>query len=171
MKVTLFKIGATLLSGVLLAGCTSYAPTATPESTYTPSSPSATASPQAKTAPVSINLKTQSGSGQSGKATFEDVGGGYVKVTLALVGKAYADPQPAHIHTGTCEKPGPVKYPLTNVVNGASETTVTVAMADLWKGDLILNVHKSAKESTVYTACGELKTSGTAATTAPAMTY
>lgn len=168
MKVTLFKVGATLLSSVLLAGCTSYAPTATPEATYTPS---ATTSPQATATPVFLPLQTQNKSGQTGKATFEDVGGGYVKVTLTMAGTTYPDPQPAHIHTGTCEKPGPVKYPLTNVVSGASVTTVTVAMADLWKGDLILNVHKSAKESTVYTACGEMKEQATAATTAPATTY
>ncbi|MEK7071074.1 MAG: hypothetical protein AAB966_04665, partial [Patescibacteria group bacterium] len=66
--------------------------------------------------------------------------------------------QPAHIHEGACEKPGKVVYPLTSVVDGASETIIETTLKDLKDNlPLSLNVHKSQAELAVYTACGELK--------------
>ena len=66
--------------------------------------------------------------------------------------------QPAHIHDGVCPVPGGVKYPLTNVAEGKSKTTVEVALADLLKGGFAINVHKSAAEAAKYVACGNIKT-------------
>ena len=71
--------------------------------------------------------------------------------------------QPAHIHEGACPVPGAVKYPLTNVAEGKSKTVVDVALADLLKGGLAINAHKSAAEAGKYVACGALKSSSTAA--------
>lgn len=107
---------------------------------------------------VTLDLTEQNDLGQSGVATLvEDVDGNLV-VTLAMIGGEFTEPQPAHIHVGACPEPGAVEYPLTNVVDGESETTLDVSWADLVAlGEpLAINVHKSATEASVYTACGDL---------------
>ncbi|MFZ3068749.1 MAG: hypothetical protein WA052_00330 [Microgenomates group bacterium] len=96
-------------------------------------------------------------SGQKGTAMFQ-AENGKTKVTLAMTGKKYTSPQPAHIHIGACPKPGEVKYSLSSVVDGKSETLVPVKMEDLFANlPLAVNVHESAEKVTVYTACGDLK--------------
>ncbi len=107
---------------------------------------------------VEVTLASVPGSQvvQSGTATLKEVGG-KVNVSVALTGDKVATPQPIHIHVGTCAKPGDVVYPLTNVVGGKSETTLNVTLKALEaQGKLLINVHKSAAEQSVYTACGEL---------------
>jgi hypothetical protein len=110
------------------------------------------------------NIKTvilleQNKLGQSGTAVIAPTKDGKVQVSLTMKGGNFTSPQPAHIHVGSCPNPGAVKYPLTNVVNGKSETTLNVTMDDLLKSSdkLAVNVHKSAQESSVYTACGDVK--------------
>jgi hypothetical protein len=103
-----------------------------------------------------VTLTGENNSGQSGTALLEEIDG-KVKVMIDLTGTKYKDPQPAHIHIGVCPGVGAVKYPLTNVVAGKSTTVLTVSMADLAAaGPLAINVHKSAAEASVYTACGSL---------------
>lgn len=151
MQKTLVASVVAIVSAVFLSACTqttpvSYvAPTATPQATATP----------APAKPVSIVLNAQNKSGLSGTATLEDLGNGKTKVSIMLSGKVTTTPQPAHIHVGTCVKPGDVVYPLTNVVSGKSETVVDAALATVIAKGTILNVHKSAQESSVYVACGE----------------
>lgn len=96
-------------------------------------------------------------SGQKGTAIFQ-AENGKTKVTLTMTGKKYTSPQPAHIHIGACPKPGDVKYPLSSVVDGKSETLVAVKIEDLFTNlPLAINVHESAEKVAVYTACGDLK--------------
>lgn len=65
--------------------------------------------------------------------------------------------QPAHIHAGTCgDNLGAVEYPLTNVVDGSSTTTVDASLASLQTGDFAINVHKSGEEIGVYVSCGNI---------------
>ena len=47
-----------------------------------------------------------------------------------------AEPQPAHVHKGTCANldPAPL-YPLNSVVNGKSETALGIGMAGIMGGD------------------------------------
>jgi len=93
---------------------------------------------------------------QTGTALFEEKDGAVV-VTLSVspAGKVV---QPAHIHMGTCPLPGEVVYPLTGLVDGKSVTNLNITMAALKeKMPLAINVHKSADEAAVYTACGDLK--------------
>lgn len=133
------------------------------------STPELTVSPQATNGAsmtkVMVALTEQNYSGQTGTATLtqED---GKVMVSLAMVGGNFTTPQPAHIHIGACPTPGVVKYPLTNVTNGESETTLSVDMKTLMsQSPLAVNVHKSAAEVAVYTACGDIK--ATTASPAP----
>jgi hypothetical protein len=104
---------------------------------------------------MEFDLNEQNDSAQLGTATFVGEGDSTV-VTIAL-GNPSATAQPAHIHMGRCPTPGAVVYPLTDVVNGASVTTLNVSLEDLIsQGELALNVHKSAEESNVYVSCGDL---------------
>ena len=82
---------------------------------------------------------------------------GQTKVTINLTGFTKDIEQPAHIHLGVCPGVGAVKYPLTSIVNGASETLLSVTLERLKKElPLAINVHKSATEISAYTACGPL---------------
>lgn len=117
--------------------------------------------PEVTTAPtavseVVVNLTKQKDSTESGTATLSEVGG-KVKVTLKLTGAPAGVTQPAHIHVGKCPEVGAVKYPLTSLVDGMSETMLDVTLAQL-KSELPLgiNVHKSGAESKVYVSCGDL---------------
>ena len=115
------------------------------------------ASPSATSGEVTVKLSEQNSSGESGMATLMEVGG-KVTVTLKMTGVPASVAQPAHIHVGACPNVGAVKYPLTSPVNGMSETTLDVTLAQL-KSQLPLgiNVHKSGTEATVYVSCGDLK--------------
>lgn len=94
---------------------------------------------------------------QPGKVTIQDMGSS-IKVTLDMQpGPAGATtPQPAHIHVGGCPGVGAVKYPLTNVVNGKSETTINATVADLMASQHAINVHQSPTDAGKYTACVNL---------------
>lgn len=105
-----------------------------------------------------LTLSSQNDSGQEGTATITKVNETQTKVVLDLSGGSYTLPQPAHIHTGTCQEPGPVVYPLTNVVDGKSETILNASYQDVIDpkdAEYIVNVHESAAKQTVYTACAE----------------
>ena len=117
-------------------------------------------------ATTTVQLTAQNNSGITGTATLEDVAGGKTKVTLKLTGAPAGVAEPAHIHDGTCANLNPTpKYPLTNVSNGTSETTVDVSIADLTSQPFAINVHKSPQEAAVYVSCGNI--TATAAGAAP----
>lgn len=107
--------------------------------------------------PVTVALAAQNNSGESGTALLEDVNG-KTKVSIRLSGASAGAQQPAHIHLGACPTPGAVKYPLSMVKNGNSETILEVSLENLLKElPLTINVHKSAAEAGAYVACGNIK--------------
>ena len=68
------------------------------------------------------------------------------------------NPQPAHIHRGSCENLDPQPaYPLETWSDGKSTTEVNVAIEDLVGQGFAINVHKSADEAQVYVACGDIE--------------
>lgn len=107
---------------------------------------------------VMVELAEINSSSESGTAKISEVDG-KVMVAIDLTGAPVTTPQPAHLHVGTCPGVGDVRYPLTNVVNGKSETTIDLTfdalMAEL---PLALNVHKSTPLIKTYVSCGDLKT-------------
>jgi hypothetical protein len=110
----------------------------------------------AATSSLTVNLQAQNASGETGTATLTQVGPD-VKVVIALKGAPATTPQPAHIHSGTCANLGGVVYPLTNVVAGASTTTVKgVTIDKLLGGTYAINVHESAANLGHYVACGDI---------------
>jgi hypothetical protein len=105
---------------------------------------------------VTVKLDEQNDSGESGTATLTAEGSS-TKVVLELENPASPDPQPAHIHPGTCAELDPTPaYPLTNVQDGKSETTVNVALDELKGGEFAINVHKSEPEIETYVSCGNI---------------
>jgi hypothetical protein len=106
----------------------------------------------ADTSTLTVQLSAQNGSGQTGTATLTQETAG-VSVVIALAPPS-ADPQPAHIHTGTCSKLNPApQYPLANIVGGSSTTLVKgVTIAALLKTP-------SANDLGTYVACGNIAAS------------
>lgn len=102
---------------------------------------------------VVITMTALNGSGESGTTTLRAQGNKTV-ITIKLVNGSGVE-QPAHFHTGTCDKytPRPL-YPLEDVVNGSSTTTLDIPIDRLVGGDLIVNVHKSYADIATQAACG-----------------
>jgi hypothetical protein len=105
---------------------------------------------------VVVTLNALNGSGESGTATLRAQGSKTVVVIKLANGSGVE--QPAHFHVGTCDKyqPRPL-YPLEDVVNGQSTTTLNVPIEKLTGGDLIVNVHKSYADIATQAACGVSK--------------
>ena len=106
---------------------------------------------------VAVPLVAQNDSGQDGEATLSEVDSETTRVVLEVENPP-VDPQPAHIHRGSCENLDPQPaYGLENVVDGKSTTEVNVAIEDLVDKGFAVNVHKSADEAQVYVACGDIE--------------
>ena len=105
---------------------------------------------------MTIHLGVQSNSGESGTATLT-AAGTQTKVVLNLTGQPAGADQPTHIHEGNCTTLNPApKYPLTDVKDGKSDTTVNASLSELTSEAYAINVHKSPSELTTYVACGDL---------------
>ena len=104
---------------------------------------------------VTIALGEQNESGATGWATLA-ARGANTEVVLNL-GPGTLESELVHIHSGSCgnDTLGGVVHPLTNIVNGASMTTVSATLARLRNGDLAVNTHQKGKGS-VYTTCGNV---------------
>lgn len=156
----LIIIGAVILIGALSIGLiavsTNKPADQTPQQLTTP-----VPNDQNLTQPsIIVSLTAQNNSGEEGSATLVALEGGKTKVTLNLAGAPADIAQPAHIHSGSCANLGEVLYPLTSPVNGQSETTLNVALAEgiLNRLPLSVNVHKSSSEVNIYYACGDIET-------------
>jgi hypothetical protein len=127
------RSSAVLLCAALLAGC-------------------ASAPPQTER----LQLRTLNDSGVTGSVTLTDMGDQRTLVEIDVDSAGHPS-MPAHIHPGTCDElvPQP-KYPLQNVVDGASVTEVPAPLEELLRGGVALNIHHSNEEMGVYTACIEL---------------
>ncbi|HKP54445.1 MAG TPA: hypothetical protein VJ183_17550 [Chloroflexia bacterium] len=104
-----------------------------------------------------VTLTEQNGSGQNGMAELTDMGDGTTMVVVEVTSNGTMDPQPAHIHEGTCANLNPKPaFPLSSVVDGRSETIVPVDIHELTDEPYAINIHKSATEAAIYTSCGDI---------------
>ena len=80
------------------------------------------------------------------------------EVDLSITTDSSANaPQPAGIYIGSCANIGAAKYPLTNLSNGRSISTLNASLDDLLKGGFAVNVTKSTTQPSIFVACGNLK--------------
>jgi len=110
---------------------------------------------------VTITLNQWKGSGISGTATLT-ARGDKTAVELQIEGER-PGVHPNHIHRSTCADPEPnPTYPLKDVVlnqaddEGRSQTTVDVPLSELWDGEFLILIHKSAEALGTYIACGDI---------------
>lgn len=163
-RVWLLVIVVLVLAGVgyyfMKGNQTTYVPTQQTTGTSETTTPA-----DATKQPIKIN--EQNSSGEYGIVELREKKGKVV-VTLSMAGGTPGVPQPAHIHVGKCPDVKAVAYPLTDVVDGKSVTTLDVTMAELdAKQPLAINVHKSIDEVKVYVACGNLALKATSTSPSP----
>ncbi len=110
----------------------------------------------AAAAPVVVHLSPQNHSGETGTATLSQIGSNTVVNVVTKGGPA--NPQPIHIHKGTCAKLNPAPfYPLTTLQGGKSVTTLKgVSLMSLQNGDFAINIHHSTSDIPTYYACGDI---------------
>jgi hypothetical protein len=113
------------------------------------------------------SLGAQNGSNETGTVTLGPDGPNRTIVSVDIQGGP-PDPQPDHIHSGTCANldPSPA-YPLHNLVRGHSRTVVNAPLASLIAGGYAVNVHQSLSDLKDYVSCGNL----TADNQAPSSAY
>ena len=158
------------LTAVALVACGSSTPTATVKA------PAPTTPPAAGS--ITIKLDVLNNSGQTGSATLTPQGSQTLVVLNLSTGPAGASTaQPMHVHKGNC---GPtladVVYPLADLKEGKSSTTVPASLDSLQTGAFAINAHKSLQEVAVYTACGNIpakagSAAGTSNTSSPGYDY
>jgi Cu/Zn superoxide dismutase len=106
---------------------------------------------------LTLDLQEQNGSGITGTVEFSPTSEGEVEVEIEVDGSE-GGPHPAHIHKGSCAEldPNPA-FPLENVVDGKSETTVDVDIAELSATEYAVNVHESPENANNYVACADIR--------------
>ena len=102
-------------------------------------------------------MQEQNNSGITGTVEFSPTSDGTVEVEIELDGSD-GGPHPAHIHPGSCADLDPApKWPLTNVVDGRSETTVDADLSELTAQEYAVNVHDSPENADLYVACADVR--------------
>ena len=106
-------------------------------------------------ADLTLQLVEQNSSGQDGTATFTSLDGGRTRIVLELTNPPEV-PQPAHVHSGTCDDLGDPVVALTSVEDGTSDTEVERSLEEFERGDLVVHAHKSEAEYDVSVACAPI---------------
>jgi hypothetical protein len=166
-KISLLAV-LSVAAALLLVGCGGNTPASSPTPTPT-SAPAATSTSTTTSTTASATLKHM----PTGMATISwNAASQALTVKISLVGLAPNSTHPAHIHSGSCAKQGPVVYPLQNVVAdahgvGTSTTTiknVTTLPATGW----YINVHNgpglSPSDQFLPIVCNDLSLSTISAT-------
>ena len=102
------------------------------------------------------DLQEQNGSGITGTVKLEPRGQESVRVEIKLTGGDESASYPAHVHTGSCANLNPTpEYPLENVQNNESTTTINASPVELFVGEYAVNVH-DATDPSRYVACADI---------------
>ncbi|MCR4330380.1 MAG: thioredoxin family protein, partial [Patescibacteria group bacterium] len=112
---------------------------------------------------ITIAMKEANGSNQNGTVTITDENG-KAKIVIKVAAGSEDIEQPSHIHSGSCPSPTPppagIVYPLSNTVNGMSETILAVSVEELLgKLPLSVLIHKSKTDAKTYVSCGDVAVS------------
>lgn len=79
---------------------------------------------------TSVAMAPKNESGLAGTAVLKPAAGDSLEVELSLSGLTDGESYPAHVHEGTCQKPGGVVAGLNNVAADGTTGTSTTRMAD-----------------------------------------
>lgn len=132
-----------------------------------PASTAGTTRSASSARPITIKLKEQNASGQTGTATLREREDGTFEVVIEMSppSKFPGDSQNAHTHNVTCaeyaamagfnERLATVVDWLSNLAEGKSSTTVQQPLAERATGTFSINVHEQASPYTVV-ACGDI---------------
>ena len=105
---------------------------------------------------VIVDLVEQNASGQSGTVTLTRQGD-QTQVVIESFSPFGREPQPAHVHKGTCANLDPEPaYALPNLVDGIAGDTIDVPLSELLDGEYAVNIHRSAAKADEYTACADI---------------
>jgi hypothetical protein len=129
----------------------------------------------AQASPVNVSLAAVNNSGVTASATVAQSGNG-IKVDITFKGFAPNSAHAGHIHQGSCQQQGPVKFPLPSVTadangNGTVSATLTnVTFAEVTNGQYYLNYHVADNPPGDGITCGNIRLAagGGAPTGAPA---
>ncbi|MFW6075936.1 MAG: hypothetical protein ACOC9Y_10095 [Chloroflexota bacterium] len=105
---------------------------------------------------VTLEFDEVEGSGVAGDIRIESENGESTVTILLTQGLQDASVHPVHIHEGTCDDLGDVAYPLNNIEDGSSETTIEVDLADLRTGAFAINAHESEENISNFIACADI---------------
>jgi Cu/Zn superoxide dismutase len=106
---------------------------------------------------LTLELQEQNDSGITGKVEFSPTSEGNIEVEIELEGSD-GGPHPAHIHPGNCAELDPTpQWPLEDVVDGKSKTTIDVGLGELTAQEHAVNVHESPENAEVYVACADVR--------------
>jgi hypothetical protein len=101
---------------------------------------------------LTVQLAEENGSGQAGTATFTPAGEARTTIVVEL-SNPLQQPQPAHVHPGPCGDLGDPIAALESLLDGRSETTVSMSLEELQSGNLVVHAHESEAEFDVSVAC------------------
>ena len=106
---------------------------------------------------LTLDLQEQNNSGITGTVAFSPTSEGRIEVEIEVDGSE-GGPHPAHIHPGSCADLDPVpKWPLRNVVDGKSKTTIDAELSELTAQEYAVNVHDSLQNADLYVACADVR--------------
>ena len=106
---------------------------------------------------LTLDLQEQNNSGITGTVAFTPTSDGKVEVEIELDNSG-AGPHPAHVHPGSCADLDPApKWPLNNVVDGKSKTTIDAELSELTAQEYAVNVHDSPENADLYVACADVR--------------
>ena len=106
---------------------------------------------------LTLALEEQNDSGISGEVELSPTSESALEVEIEVDGSD-GGPHPAHIHEGSCDDLNPEPaFPLEDVVDGESQTTVEISVEDLVATEYAVNVHESAENADVYVACADVR--------------
>ncbi|MDP9352398.1 MAG: hypothetical protein M3P51_12770 [Chloroflexota bacterium] len=106
---------------------------------------------------TTVRLDAQNKSGINGTATLTDNGNGTTTISIKLRNTKANSMHPGHLHEGTCKGTIPtIRYPLEDVVDGKSETTVKAPLGRLLSEELYINLHPSHEKLFPVITCGGL---------------
>ena len=105
---------------------------------------------------ITVDMVEESGSGQSGKATFYRLEGERTRIVIDVDGGGDG-PFPVYIHENACNRPDPTLIDqLQPVADGRSESVAPVAFQHLRTSPHSLIVHKSRDALDDYVSCGSI---------------